>query len=154
MWKERARKEVGWVAARRHSDSNTIFEFPILSWKSKSISRWLSNLHGYRWLLKRLLFYLFRHRALWPHETLGLKLISHVWKQRVGKLTNVQGWAGWTSEAKEQMMSATATFLIILFPGSCSTHMSVLYGMTFVTSIYQIHCTIKNMHLHAEQISM
>ena len=121
-WKERARKEVGWVVAWRHSDCNTIFEFPILSWKSKSISRWLYNLHGYRWLVKKLLFYVFRHRTLWLHETLALKLISHVWEARVGKLTNVQGWAGWTSQAKEQMMSATAMFLIILFPGSCSIH--------------------------------
>ena len=93
-----ARKDVGCIAAWRHSVCN-IFEFPILSWENKSIWGQLYNLHGCRWFVKKLLFYLYGDRAWWPHETLALRLIL-IWKAEVGKISSVHDWAGWMPEVK------------------------------------------------------
>ena len=103
---------------------------------------------------QKLLFSLFRHRALWPHETLALKLISHVWKARVGKLTNVQAEQVEPQRPKSKWCQQQQRFSSSSSQDPVQHIMSVLYGIAFVTSIYQIHYTIKNMHLHAEQISM
>lgn len=139
------------VAAWRLSAWNMMFEFSILSWKKKMkpIWGWLSDLHGWRWSVKKLL-----PSSLWrqsPVATWGFStgINPTCLEERIGQ--NKQcAWLGRsnarghrTNDASKQQHSGQSPPAFWSFQHI----VSALHGAIFITSIYRIHFAMQNTFL-------